>query len=111
MAGWWPGLELGDRLCHRFFYREPDSTYFDLPPSNHTGDNEVSDHTEVTMDVFQMRNMNDSVMVSALRQPKWELHRTQAGFPPGGLGALACHWFINRTQTRQGQRHCRLCRV
>ncbi|NXJ92101.1 P73 protein, partial [Corythaixoides concolor] len=41
---------------------EPDSTYFDLPPSNHTGSNEVSDRTEVTMDVFQMRSMNDSVM-------------------------------------------------
>ncbi|NXE53101.1 P73 protein, partial [Casuarius casuarius] len=41
---------------------EPDSTYFDLPPSNHTGSHEVSDRTEVTMDVFQMRSMNDSVM-------------------------------------------------
>ncbi|NWH78203.1 P73 protein, partial [Piaya cayana] len=41
---------------------EPDSTYFDLPPSNHTGSNEVSDRTEVTMDIFQMRSMNDSVM-------------------------------------------------
>ncbi|NWI63505.1 P73 protein, partial [Todus mexicanus] len=41
---------------------EPDSTYFDLPPSSHTGGNEVSNSTEVTMDVFQMRSMNDSVM-------------------------------------------------
>ncbi|NWT02153.1 P73 protein, partial [Mionectes macconnelli] len=41
---------------------EPDSTYFDLPPATHTGSNEVSNQTEVTMDVFQMRGMNDSVM-------------------------------------------------
>ncbi|NWX88169.1 P73 protein, partial [Nothoprocta ornata] len=41
---------------------EPDSTYFDLPPSNHTGSHEVSNRTEVSMDVFQMRSMNDSVM-------------------------------------------------
>ncbi|NWS11769.1 P73 protein, partial [Pachyramphus minor] len=40
----------------------PDSTYFDLPPAAHTGSNEVSNQTEVTMDVFQMRGMNDSVM-------------------------------------------------
>lgn len=91
MAGWWPGLELGHQQCHHLFHREPDSTYFDLAPSNHTGDNEVSNRPEVTMDVFQMRSMNDSVMVSALRQRKWELHQTQAGFPRGGLGALACH--------------------
>ncbi|NXA51984.1 P73 protein, partial [Nothocercus julius] len=41
---------------------EPDSTYFDLPPSNHTGSHEVPNRTEVSMDVFQMRSMNDSVM-------------------------------------------------
>ncbi|NXU84467.1 P73 protein, partial [Xiphorhynchus elegans] len=41
---------------------EPDSTYFDLSPATHTGSNEVSNRTEVTMDVFQMRGMNDSVM-------------------------------------------------
>ncbi|XP_015738033.1 tumor protein p73 isoform X2 [Coturnix japonica] len=40
----------------------PDSTYFDLSPSSHTGSNEVSNSTEVSMDVFQMRGMNDSVM-------------------------------------------------
>ncbi|XP_024998395.1 tumor protein p73 isoform X6 [Gallus gallus] len=44
----------------------PDSTYFDLSPSSHTGSNEVSNRTEVTMDVFQMRGMNDSVMYSPL---------------------------------------------
>ncbi|NXW33369.1 P73 protein, partial [Phaetusa simplex] len=47
---------------HPLSRREPDSTYFDLPPANHTGSNEVSNRTEVTMDVFQMRSMNDSVM-------------------------------------------------
>ncbi|NWZ23016.1 P73 protein, partial [Asarcornis scutulata] len=42
--------------------REPDSTYFDLPPSSHAGSSEVSNRTEVTMDVFQLRGINDSVM-------------------------------------------------
>ena len=73
--------------CHRLFHREPDSTYFDLPPSNHTGGNEVSSRAEVTMDVFQMRSMNDSVMVSVLRRHKWELHQTQTCLPRHGLGA------------------------
>ncbi|NXF19724.1 P73 protein, partial [Rhodinocichla rosea] len=41
---------------------EPDSTYFDLPPANPSSSNEVSNSTEVTMDVFQMRGMTDSVM-------------------------------------------------
>lgn len=45
-------------------HREPDSTYFDLPPSSHAGSSEVSNRTEVTMDVFQLRGINDSVMVS-----------------------------------------------
>ncbi|EOB07546.1 Tumor protein p73, partial [Anas platyrhynchos] len=40
----------------------PDSTYFDLPPSSHAGSSEVSNRTEVTMDVFQLRGINDSVM-------------------------------------------------
>lgn len=44
--------------------REPDSTYFDLPQPGHSAGNEASNRTEVTMDVFQMRSMNDSVMVS-----------------------------------------------
>ncbi|NXF70131.1 P73 protein, partial [Ciccaba nigrolineata] len=52
----------GTTFEHLWSTLEPDSTYFDLPPSNHTGSNEVSDRTEVTMDVFQMRSMNDSVM-------------------------------------------------
>ncbi|NXL42405.1 P73 protein, partial [Podilymbus podiceps] len=52
----------GTTFEHLWSTLEPDSTYFDLPPSNHTGSNEDSNRTEVTMDVFQMRNMNDSVM-------------------------------------------------
>ncbi|NWS43798.1 P73 protein, partial [Probosciger aterrimus] len=52
----------GTTFEHLWSTLEPDSTYFDLPPSNHTGSNEVSNRTEVTMDIFQMRNMNDSVM-------------------------------------------------
>ncbi|XP_061868773.1 tumor protein p73 isoform X2 [Colius striatus] len=52
----------GTTFEHLWSTLEPDSTYFDLPPSNHTGSNEVSNSTEVTMDVFQMRGMNDSVM-------------------------------------------------
>ncbi|XP_068771898.1 tumor protein p73 isoform X5 [Struthio camelus] len=52
----------GTTFEHLWSTLEPDSTYFDLPPSNHTGSNEASNCTEVTMDVFQMRSMNDSVM-------------------------------------------------
>ncbi|XP_009887929.1 PREDICTED: tumor protein p73 isoform X1 [Charadrius vociferus] len=52
----------GATFEHLWSTLEPDSTYFDLPPSNHSGSNEVSNRTEVTMDVFQMRSMNDSVM-------------------------------------------------
>ncbi|NXJ38535.1 P73 protein, partial [Ciconia maguari] len=52
----------GTTFEHLWSTLEPDSTYFDLPPSNHTGSNEVSNRTEVTMDVFQMRGMNNSVM-------------------------------------------------
>ncbi|NXE93554.1 P73 protein, partial [Menura novaehollandiae] len=52
----------GATFEHLWSTLEPDSTYFDLPPANHTGSNEVSNSTEVTMDVFQMRGMNDSVM-------------------------------------------------
>lgn len=88
---WWCGLRWrAGRLtaCRHLFHREPDSTYFDLPPSNHTGSNEVSNRTEVTMDVFQMRSMNDSVMVSVLRPHQWEPHQTQTWFPCSGLGAL-----------------------
>lgn len=79
--------------------REPDSTYFDLPPSDHAGSNEVADRTEVTMDVFQMRSMSDSVMVSVLSLHMWELCLSQPRVPWGlwdrtwGGG-----WFMNGTQ-------------
>ncbi|NXG18435.1 P73 protein, partial [Grallaria varia] len=52
----------GNTFEHLWSTLEPDSTYFDLSPATHTGSNEVSNRTEVTMDVFQMRGMNDSVM-------------------------------------------------
>ncbi|NXX44084.1 P73 protein, partial [Tricholaema leucomelas] len=52
----------GTTFEHLWSTLEPDSTYFDLPAPSHTGSNEASDRTEVTMDVFQMRSMNDSVM-------------------------------------------------
>ncbi|NXH32291.1 P73 protein, partial [Myiagra hebetior] len=52
----------GTTFEHLWSTLEPDSTYFDLPPANPTGSNEVSNSTEVTMDVFQMRGMTDSVM-------------------------------------------------
>lgn len=39
------------------------------------------------MDVFQMRSMNDSVMVSVLGLHQWEPHQTQTWFPCSGLGA------------------------
>ncbi|XP_071431993.1 tumor protein p73 isoform X2 [Pithys albifrons albifrons] len=52
----------GNTFEHLWSTLEPDSTYFDLSPATHTGSNEVSNRTEVTMDVFQMRGMSDSVM-------------------------------------------------
>ncbi|XP_027513852.1 tumor protein p73 [Corapipo altera] len=57
-----PPADEGSTFAHLWSTLEPDSTYFDLPPATHTGSNEVSNQTEVTMDVFQMRGMNDSVM-------------------------------------------------
>ncbi|XP_043387483.1 tumor protein p73 isoform X4 [Chelonia mydas] len=56
----------GTTFEHLWSTLEPDSTYFDLPPSSHSGSSEVSNQTEVTMDVFQMRSMNESVMYSPL---------------------------------------------
>ncbi|XP_053546342.1 tumor protein p73 isoform X2 [Bombina bombina] len=41
---------------------EPDSTYFDLPQPSNSNNPEVSSQSEVSMDVYQMRNMNESVM-------------------------------------------------
>ncbi|XP_013050239.2 tumor protein p73 isoform X2 [Anser cygnoides] len=52
----------GTTFEHLWSTLEPDSTYFDLPPSSHAGSSEVSNRTEVTMDVFQLRGINDSVM-------------------------------------------------
>lgn len=69
--------------------REPDSTYFDLPPANPSSSNEVSNSTEVTMDVFQMRGMTDSVMVSVLTQQGWAPEPGTSLNPcRDGLGAL-----------------------
>ncbi|XP_053137341.1 tumor protein p73 [Hemicordylus capensis] len=52
----------GTTFEHLWNTLEPDSTYFDLPQSGHAGASNAPNRTEVTMDVFQMRNMNDSVM-------------------------------------------------
>ncbi|XP_027557882.1 tumor protein p73 [Neopelma chrysocephalum] len=57
-----PPADEGSTFAHLWSTLEPDSTYFDLPAAPHAGSNEVSNQTEVTMDVFQMRGMNDSVM-------------------------------------------------
>ncbi|XP_064253156.1 tumor protein p73 isoform X2 [Passer domesticus] len=52
----------GPTFEHLWSTLEPDSTYFDLPPANPSSSSEVSNSTEVTMDVFQMRGMSDPVM-------------------------------------------------
>ncbi|KAM6434552.1 tumor protein p73 isoform 1-T1 [Liasis olivaceus] len=52
----------GTTFEHLWSTLEPDSTYFDLPQSGNTGGSEAPNQREVTMDVFQMRSMNDSVM-------------------------------------------------
>lgn len=49
-------------------YREPDSTYYELPQPGHSGDRVAtsslpSNRAEVCMDVYHMRDMNDNVMV------------------------------------------------
>uniref|UniRef100_A0A8C9WAI1 Cellular tumor antigen p53 n=1 Tax=Scleropages formosus TaxID=113540 RepID=A0A8C9WAI1_SCLFO len=48
-------------------FREPDSTYFELPQGSHPGNHETpsslpSNCAEVCMDVFHMRDMNETVM-------------------------------------------------
>uniref|UniRef100_A0ACB8EDV8 Uncharacterized protein n=1 Tax=Sphaerodactylus townsendi TaxID=933632 RepID=A0ACB8EDV8_9SAUR len=58
----------GTTFEHLWSTLEPDSTYFDLPQSGHSGGSEVSNRTEITMDVLQMRSMNDSVMVSDFKE-------------------------------------------
>uniref|UniRef100_H3BII1 Cellular tumor antigen p53 n=2 Tax=Latimeria TaxID=7896 RepID=H3BII1_LATCH len=57
----------GTTFEHLWSTLEPDSTYFDLPQSNHSGGSEgvtslSSNQAEVSMDIFQMRGMNESVM-------------------------------------------------
>lgn len=49
--------------------REPDTTYFELPHGGHSGERAApststpSNATEVCMDIYHMRDMNDNVMV------------------------------------------------
>ncbi|XP_075046252.1 tumor protein p73-like isoform X1 [Mixophyes fleayi] len=52
----------GTTFEHLWSTLEPDSNYFDLPPSSHSNNTEVTNRTEVNMDVYQMRNMNESIM-------------------------------------------------
>ncbi|XP_062821685.1 tumor protein p73 isoform X2 [Anolis carolinensis] len=52
----------GTTFEHLWSTLEPDSTYFDLPQSGPRTGSETPNRTEVTMDVFQMRSMNTSVM-------------------------------------------------
>lgn len=52
-------------------WREPDSTYFELPPGSQPGERSVPSTStpshrsaaEVSMDVYHMRDINDNVMV------------------------------------------------
>lgn len=53
-------------------YREPDSTYYELPPGSQQGERPVPSTstpgchcsaTESSMDVYHLRDMNDNVMV------------------------------------------------
>ncbi|XP_053307921.1 tumor protein p73-like [Spea bombifrons] len=53
----------GTTFEHLWSTLEPDGTYFDLPQSSHSN-SEASNRTEVSMDIYQMRNMNESLMVS-----------------------------------------------
>ncbi|XP_032904389.1 tumor protein p73 isoform X1 [Amblyraja radiata] len=57
----------GPTFEHLWSSLEPDSTYFDIPQTNLSSNNEAvpnlpQNRTEVCMDVFQMRDMNESVM-------------------------------------------------
>ncbi|XP_072101026.1 tumor protein p73 isoform X6 [Mobula birostris] len=57
----------GPTFEHLWSSLEPDSTYFDIPQTNLSSSNEAvpnlsQNRTEVCMDVFQMRDMNESVM-------------------------------------------------
>uniref|UniRef100_A0A8B9JBJ1 Cellular tumor antigen p53 n=1 Tax=Astyanax mexicanus TaxID=7994 RepID=A0A8B9JBJ1_ASTMX len=57
----------GFQSVHVLCFREPDSTYFELPQTGHPGDRGPSNslpnnRAEVCMDVYQMRDLNDNVM-------------------------------------------------
>ncbi|KAI1892554.1 hypothetical protein AGOR_G00134780 [Albula goreensis] len=57
----------GTTFEHLWSTLEPDSTYFELPPGGHSGDSEASsglptNRAEVCMDIFHMRDMNETVM-------------------------------------------------
>lgn len=57
-------------------HREPDSTYFELPPGSQSGERPLPSTStpgshrsaaEGSMDVYHMRDMNDNVMVGTLQ--------------------------------------------
>lgn len=59
--------------------REPDSTYYEMPPGSHPGghhgergnsSNMAGNRAEVCMDVYHMRDMNDNVMVRMDREER-----------------------------------------
>ncbi|XP_062315516.1 tumor protein p73 isoform X1 [Osmerus eperlanus] len=58
----------GSSFEHLWSSLEPDSTYFELPPGSHPGDRSApstslpNNRSEVCMDVYHMRDMNDNVM-------------------------------------------------
>lgn len=63
-----------------YVHREPDSTYFELPPGSHTGERPVpststpgSHHNtaEGSMDVYHLRDTNDNVMVGTWASSKF----------------------------------------
>ncbi|KAM9298820.1 tumor protein p73 isoform 2-T2 [Gastrophryne carolinensis] len=51
----------GTTFEHLWSTLEPDSNYFDLPQSSHSNSG-VANRTEVNMDVYQMRNLNETMM-------------------------------------------------
>eukprot|EP00079_Xenopus_tropicalis_P037181 XP_017950952.1 PREDICTED: tumor protein p73 isoform X4 [Xenopus tropicalis] len=60
------GADEGTTFEHLWSTLEPDSTYFELPQSSHSNNTEASNRTDVNMDVYQMRTMNESIMYSPL---------------------------------------------
>ncbi|KAK1898851.1 Tumor protein p73 [Dissostichus eleginoides] len=64
--------EEGGTFEHLWGSLEPDSTYFELPPGSQPGERPLPSTStpgshcsaaEVSMDVYQMRDMNDNVMI------------------------------------------------